>query len=304
MTSTQPAKSLVLAALIAVQVLFGINYVVSKIVVGAFPPLVWASIRIIISAIVMVAFAYFSGRKHPAGGKKFFIPLIAYALMGSVINQGSFLVGLKYTTSTNSAILNTLIPVFTLLLVTVRGQEPATMRRIIGFICSFAGVLVVRKVEEFSLSDQTLVGDLLMILNCFSYACFLSYSKKFWEQHDARWSTAWMFIYGSVGLTLLAIPQYMTFQWPEMTAQLWAASIFAVLGATLLTYFLNFWALAHAKSSHVALMIYIQPVITSGIAWYWYGEVVTLRTILASFLIFFGVYLGMVGPKLDRTAKA
>ena len=42
----------VLAALITVQVLFGLNYVVTKLVVDAFPPLVWASIRAIIVAVI------------------------------------------------------------------------------------------------------------------------------------------------------------------------------------------------------------------------------------------------------------
>src|SRR5262249_33044935 len=146
---------MVIAALLAVQVLFGAGYVVSKVLVGVFPPLVWASIRIIVSAALMMGFAIGSGRKHPTDGRKFFIPLIGYALLGMIINQSSFLVGLKYTTSTNSAVLNTLIPIFTLLIVTVRGQEPATSRRVVGFFLSLVGVLVIRHVENFSFSDST-----------------------------------------------------------------------------------------------------------------------------------------------------
>lgn len=293
MIGTQTSPRLVLAALITVQVLFGINYVVSKIVVGAFPPLVWASIRIIISSVVMVTVAIFTGRKHPKGGARFFGPLVFYALLGTIINQASFLVGLSYTTSTNSAILNTLIPVFTLLIVTIRGQEPMTARRAVGFVCAFAGVLVIRKVEDLSLSNATLIGDMLTILNCLSYGLFLSFSKKFLEAHDPIWTTAWLFIYGSVGITGLAIPDWLTFEWPTMNPNLWAAVIFAVLGATLMTYFLNFWALAHAKSSQVALFIYLQPVVASLIAWIWLGEVITLRTVMASGCIFVGLVLAI-----------
>ncbi len=300
MTKTAPSTRLVFLALIVIQVLFGINYVVSKVVVGFFPPLLWSSIRIIISSLVMLGFALSSGRKHPVGGWKYFGPMVIFALLGTIINQASFLVGLKYTTSTNSAILNTLIPIFTLLIVTLRGQEPATLMRVIGFISAFAGVLVIRKVEEFSLSNTTMVGDLLTILNCLSYGLFLSYSKNFLTKHDPVWTTTWLFIYGSVGLTLLAIPDWMNVVWPVMTPTLWGAVLFAILGATLATYFLNFWALAHAKSSHVAVFIYLQPVVTSVITWLWYDEVVTLRTVLASGLIFVGLLLSITkfGSKL------
>lgn len=288
-----PHPALVMAALIAVQVLFGLNYVISKVVVGAFPPLVWASIRIVIAAAILTLVAIVLKRPHPKGGRVFFVPLIIFALLGTIINQGSFLVGLSYTTSTNSAVLNTLIPVFTLLIVTLRGQEPASPSRVIGFISALAGVLVLRRVEDFKISDQTFIGDLLTMVNCLSYAFFLSYGKPFLEKYDRLWSTAWLFIYGSVGLSLVSLPSWQGFAWPEMTPLLWGCAAFAIVGGTLLTYFLNNWALAYAKSSHVALWIYVQPVIAALLAWAWLGQEITSRTVVSSALIFFGMYLGL-----------
>lgn len=303
MSGSKPAKSLVFTALITIQVLFGINYVVSKVVVSVFPPLVWASARIIVSSLIMLAAGLLFRRGHfPRDGKKFFIPLIAFALLATIINQTSFLVGLRYTTATNSAILNTLIPVFTLLIVTLRGQEPLTVKRGLGFILAFGGVLAIRKVEEISFSNQTMIGDLLTVLNCLSYALFLSYSKSFLEKHDRIWTTVWLFIYGSVGITLIAIPDWMTFQMPELTPSLMASMAFAVIGGTLLTYFLNVWTLAHAKSTSVAIFIYLQPVVATALAWTWFGEQPTLRTILSSLLIFGGVLLSLAPAVAKQSA--
>src|SRR5690606_1625764 len=119
----------------------------------------WANIRILISAGILFIIAILSRRPHPEGGRRFFVPLMGLALVGTIINQGCFLVGLSYTTPTNSAILTTLIPVFTLLIVTLRGQEPVTIRRVLGFVCALGGVLVLRRVEEFTFSDKTAIGD-------------------------------------------------------------------------------------------------------------------------------------------------
>jgi drug/metabolite transporter (DMT)-like permease len=286
-----PSALSVFLALLAVQLLFGSGYVVSKIIVGVFPPLVWASIRIIISAIIMMGIALSSGRRSPRSWNQFFKPLIGFALLGMIINQSSFLVGLKFTTSTNSAILNTLIPLFTLALVTIRGVEKFTALRGVGFLLALAGVLSIRHIEDFHLSDQTVIGDLLTILNCLSYSVFLVLGKSFLEKHDKIWTTAWLFVYGSIGITLLAIPDYLHFQFPEMTPLLWFCAAFAVIGTTLLTYFLNFWALAHAKSSSVALYIYLQPVVASAVAYFFFGEQVTLRTVVSALLIFLGMLL-------------
>lgn len=289
----KPSPKLVLAALIAVQVLFGINYVVTKVVISVFPPLLWASFRIIIASLFMLSAALFSGHEHPKDGKKFFKPLVGLAFLGIIINQGSFLVGLRYTTATNSAILNTLIPVFTLLLVTIRGQEKMTRRKIFGFGFALAGVLAIRNFEEISFSNTTWIGDLLTVLNCLSYAFFLSYGKKFLEGHDRFWTTFWLFAYGSLGLTLLGAPDWLSFTWPTLTAPLLACMAFAIIGGTLLTYFLNFWALAHARSSSVALFIYVQPIVATLLAWFWMGQTPTLRTVISSSLIFLGMLLGL-----------
>jgi drug/metabolite transporter (DMT)-like permease len=158
---------------------------------------------------------------------------------------------------------------------------------------AFSGVLVLRNVEKFNLSDKTLWGDLLQVLNCLSYAFFLAYGKKFLETHDRLWATGWMFTYGSVGLTLLSVSEWESFAWPPMTTELWWCMVFAVVGGTLLTYFLNNWALAKTHSSHVALFIYIQPVVASMLAWAWKGENPTLRTYASSAMIFLGMYLSL-----------
>jgi len=297
MNAVSPNPLYVLFALILVQILFGLNYVISKIVVDLFPPLVWASIRIIISALIMLLAAVIWKRPHPKGGAKFFVPLIGFALLGTIVNQGSFLVGLHYTTSTNSAVLNTLIPVFTCLFVTLRGQEKMGLLRVLGLMCALAGVLVIRRVEDFTLSNDTFVGDLLTILNCFSFGLFLAYAKEFIEKHDRVWTTAWMFIYGSVGLTLISVPEWSNFHKVEMSTVLAACMVFAVVGGTLLTYFLNNWALAHTQSSHVALFIYIQPVVATVFAWMWKSEPITMRTIISCCLIFLGVYFAVDRPK-------
>lgn len=295
--TTAPSRKAVFAALISVQVAFGINYVVTKQILDVFPPLVWASIRIIVASLLMVCIALGMKRKHPPMTRDFFKPLIVFALLASIINQGSFLMGLRYTTPTNSAILNTLIPVFTLLIVTLRRQEPLNWKRAAGFVISLAGVLSIRKLEDFSLSNKTMIGDLLTILNCACYALFLSVSKKFMERNDRVWSTAWIFLYGSVGLSLLAIPDWSTFHWPILTSQLAAQMTFAIFGGTVLTYFLNMWALAHTHSSSVAIFIYIQPIIASALAWIWLDQPISSRTVISSILIFTGVLLALKPTK-------
>jgi drug/metabolite transporter (DMT)-like permease len=288
-----PAAGLVLLALIAVQFCFGANYVVSKVVVSHFPPLVWAGIRIFVATVVLFAVCFLSGRKRPALTKDYLVPMIGFALMGTVLNQAAFLTGLSLTTAANSAVLNTLIPVATLAIVTLRKQEPFNWQKGMGFVLALAGVLTVRKIEDVRFTDSTFVGDLLNIFNCIVYGCFLSYSKNFMSKHDALWTTAFLFLYGTIGINLLAIPQWISFVSPEMTTELWGASAFAILFGTLAAYFLNFWALKYANPSQVALFIYLQPIIATSVAYFWLGQGITLRVAIATMLIFSGMVVAI-----------
>jgi len=298
MSTVSPHPFLVIFSLICVQVCFGANYVISKVVVTHFPPLVWASIRISIATLVIWAFnLIFRRQSMPKLDREYLLPMVGFALLGTILNQVTFLMGLSMTTSTNSAILNTMIPVATLAIVTMRGQESLTANRALGFVLALTGVLSIRKIENFQLTDQTFIGDLLNLANCIFYAFFLSFSKKFMEKYDAFWTTAFLFLYGSIGITLISIPSWSGFVMPEMTTELKNASLFAVVFGTLVPYFLNFWALRHARSSQVALFIYVQPIVASFIAWKWYSEVITTRTVLSSLLIFFGMLFALSKAK-------
>lgn len=290
-----PSALSIILALVGVQLCFGSNYVVSKIILTTFPPLVWAGIRIAIATVVMFGVCILSGRPRPKLDREFLYPMIGLSLMGTILNQASFLVGLSLTTATNSAVLNTLIPIATLAIVTLRGHEELNWKKGLGFCLALTGVLTIRRFEDVRFTDSTFIGDLLTVFNCLIYACFLSYSKKFIERHDTLWVTAFLFLYGTVGINLIAIPAWLSFSPPEMTPTLWIVATYAIVVGSLLAYFLNFWALKHAKASQVALFIYLQPIIASAIAYFWLNEIITLRTAGATCLIFSGFVFALSG---------
>lgn len=285
---------LVVPALLFVQVLFGINYVTSKMIMNQIPVLVWASIRIVLAAAIMVLVALtLRKNSRPVFKGNYLKSIVVFAIFGVILNQTAFLFGLAHTTATNSSILNSLIPVFTLLFATVLGKEKLTIHKVFGFLFAMSGVLVLRRIENFSLHDSTLFGDALTVFNslCFSY--FLVKSKNFMETQDRVWATAAIFVVGALGVGLVSIPSWVGFEWPSLSLELVLCMTYGILAATVVTYFLNNWTLAHTQSSNVALYIYLQPAIAAFLGWLLLDEVVTFREVAATGLIFVGVLLGL-----------
>jgi drug/metabolite transporter (DMT)-like permease len=281
-------------ALLVVQILFGLNYVASKVVLDYMPPLYWGAARMWCAALVMFALTPFVVPKNRRTiDASFLKSCLLFGFFGIALNQAFFLLGLHYTTPANSSILNTMTPVMTLAIALLAGKERFSLIKVLGVTIAFAGVLVLRRFEDFSLSSDTLKGDVFTLLNCLSLALFFIMSRTFLKKHSTFWVTSWMFLFGAILLTFAAVPDYLAGVSRAPTQTEIFAMIYNVVAATVITYFLNSWALARVHSSSVALFIYLQPVISILFSWVVMHEQPTLRMLLAVLTIFSGLSLAL-----------
>lgn len=285
---------LVYLALITIQILFGINFSTSKVIVEQMDPVIWSNIRFFLAGIGMLIITLVAKRPHPKIDKEFLMPIVPLSMFGMALGQGLFLYGLKYTTSVNTAIITTCIPILTLLIVVLRKQESLTVFKAIGFTMAFGGVIFIRDFENFQLSSNTFIGDVMVFLGALCFAVYLSYGKKFLIKYDNLWITTWMFLISGIVMTIWNIPKWPTFTLPNMTTLFVSSAAYTIIGATLITYFLNNWALKRAPSGNVALFIYLQPIVAGIIGWYFLDEIITLRTLFSSALIMSGLAISIL----------
>ena len=282
-------------ALLLVQLLFGLNFPASKIILEQVPPVLWSAVRMAIAAVLMFIAAFIIVPKVDRKMDiRFLQKTFLYGFFGIVLCQTFFMVGLKNTTATNGAVLNTLIPIFTLMFAIVVKKEKFTLNRAFGFLIAVLGVLVLRKIEDFSASMATAKGDLFMILNCMSLAVFFTISRDFLRANSAFWVTAWMFLFGSIVIGLFCMNDFHLLLNAHLSARVLWAMAYNIIGATMLTYFLNSWTLKRVNASSVAVFIYMQPIIAVLYAWGIQHEPPSMRTIVAVLCIFTGVMVGVV----------
>src|SRR5438045_5806849 len=110
--STQHFALRLHAALFTAALLFSINYIISKLAMRSFNPLVFAYLRVVGSAIVLNLIIH--ERTPAALTRRDAWQIAGFAVLGVVINQTFFLTGLAFTTAHVAAILITTIPVFAL----------------------------------------------------------------------------------------------------------------------------------------------------------------------------------------------
>lgn len=263
------------------------------------PPMPWAMIRVVCAAVFLLVIAWALGRpfpKRPADLGR----LALFSIFGVVVNQICFVEGLARTTPSHSALVNTTIPVGTLLVAWLLGRETLDAKKIAALTVSLAGVLCLILPGVSASSGGSLLGDLLTIVNALSYALFLVLAKPVLSRTDPLAATALLLGFGAIVIVVVGIPAWGGFDVSTLTPQAWAIAAFIIVFATAGAYLGNSWALARADSSFVALFIYLQPLIAVAMSAALRAQPPGWRELLGGALIFLGVYLAVPRGSLRR----
>lgn len=253
-------------ALLCVSLLFGVNYVATKRLVGDVAPAAWVLYRIAGGGLLLVALAAIWRRPWPRGGMLLWLGIAG--LLGVLLNQILFTEGMARTTPARSAVLNATIPVWTMLLAVRLRQEHLRPSRIVAVLLALGGVLVLLRADRgFEGAGGTLLGDLLTLANVLCFALFLVLMRALRAGADPVAAAAWFYVIATpfaFGYAHGAVePQDLA----ELTAPgVWPWALHAIAGATVLTYLLNNWALRHTDPSRVALYIPLQPVVATALS--------------------------------------
>lgn len=283
-------------ALIAVQLMFGSWPIVGKIALRALPSTGLVALRIGGATIVFIILQRILGQlRIPA--KRDLAWLALYSLLGAVLNQLLFVKGLSLTTVINATLLGTTIPVFTLLVSIVFGYDRLSVRKALGILLAAGGVVYLVDPLRADFSGQTVLGNLLILLNSLFYGAYIALSKDLLKRYGALTFITWIFIFGSLFTIPIGAYTFAGAPLGNVGPGIVLAVVYIILVPTVGAYYANAWALARVSPSTVAVYIYLQPLIAFALAPLILGESWNSRTWIASLLIFAGVAVVIKRPR-------
>jgi drug/metabolite transporter (DMT)-like permease len=282
--------------LLTVQIMFGSLPVVGKFVMQVIPAFSLVGFRVGITTIALVTFQIYR-RDLWLKDKKDYKILALFGLIGVVLNMTLFIVGLSLTTASNSSLLAVTIPIFTLTIGSILGFEKLRTRKIFGIVLAAIGVVFLINPTTASFSNQTTIGDILVVLNSLSYGVYVAISKETIARNGAIKSITWMFIFASLVSVPIGLHSLYTVDISSVQPIVWLAIIHIAMFCTTMPYILNAWSLARVNPSTVAVYVYLQPVIGFVLAVLVLGEKVDFKLIIAAILIFVGVFFVTAKPK-------
>jgi len=213
------------------------------------------------------------------------------ALLGVVINQGMFLVGLSRSTPMNAGLVMSMIPVFTFAIAAAVGQERFSALRAAGVLIALVGMapLLFGDGGGARILAHYGPGNLLMVGNALSYSIYLVIAKPLTERYPALVILAWNYVLSFVALPFFASGAKLLPD-PGATSAWWSLA-FIIAFPTVISYLLAMVGLARVRASTTAIYVYSQPLIAGIASWLVFGEEPTAAMLIAAVALFIGIWL-------------
>jgi drug/metabolite transporter (DMT)-like permease len=217
--------------------------------------------------------------------------LILCGLSGVAVNQLLFFKGLSITTPINAALMMTTTPILVLLLSGIFHDEKVTWLKILGVVCGASGaVLIILSGTELTRGAGQTMGDVFVLINAASYAIFLVIVKPLMKKYHPVTIITWVFFFGWFFVLPVGWNEFSSIQWDQFTGAICIELAFIVFFTTFLAYLLNTVAMRQAAPSVVGIYIYLQPALATIAALALNRDEYPLIKIIATMLIFLGVY--------------
>jgi len=291
-------RTLALLAALVATTIYGLNHTIAK---GLMPtyigPFGFILLRVLGAAILFWIIGFWGPKERI--DKKDWKRIILCAVFGMVINMLMFFKGLSLSTPINASIIVTISPIFVFLISAFFIKEKITLIKYFGISLGFAGALALIFFGNEIRQDapNVTLGNILFVVNATSYGIYLIIIKPLTLKYHPYTLMKWIFLIAVIINLPITISEFMEVKWASLPFEaIWKLS-FVVIGTTFLTYLLNVFALRELKASTVGVFMYLQPPIAIIFAIVVGSDSLTLVKIIATLLIFAGVYLVSKKPK-------
>lgn len=272
--------------------IYGLNHTIAKAVMPEYiKPFGFIMLRVTGAAILFWLISFLFPKEKVATSD--WLRLIACAIFGMVINMLLFFKGLSLSTPINSSVIITISPILVLIMSSYLLREKITFLKVSGIIIGLSGALMLVLFSgEFRQDAPNIpLGNLLFIINAFSFGVYLILVKPLAAKYHPITLMKWLFLCAFIINFPITFSEFKEVQWQALPSKAIWSMVFVVLGTTFSTYLLNVFAIKQLSASTLSSFIYLQPLIAIIFAIIMGMDELNTLKVAAGILVFLGVYL-------------
>ncbi len=262
--------------LLTITAMWGLTFPAMKVSLDYLPPILFLAYRFGMASLLMLIIFRSRVLRRETLYEGFLLGLTLF------FGNGLQIVGLKYTTASNSAFITSLYVVFTPFIAYFLLRERIKARDVLSLGIALTGLYLIS-----GAGTRVSYGDILTALCAVSFAFQIVLVQKFGEKDYlslAFWQISWNFLFSLV-FALLFEPKVFPRELPP-----WLGLIYTAIFGTVIAFTLQVKYQKHTTAYKAALIYSMEPIFGSLSAFILLGERFTKRALAGAFLIMAGVW--------------
>lgn len=292
--------------LIFLCLVWGSTWVAIKMTLEGFPPLLGAAARFTAATIVLFIYLKMKRLSLKTTAREFRL-LLATAFLMYVMDYGMIYWGEQYLSAGVTAILFSTFAIFTALQSNFLFKNEAfSPKRFIGLLIGFSGVVLVfyDQVVSTHFDLMVILASLAILVSAVSAAMSTVIVKKYLPRMNAIQITFHQLAWGTVFLGILGLaledPSSIHLSTRALTSVLYMGIV-----ASAAAFVLYYNLLSQMSAISLSLIIYIIPVVALLSDYFFFGELLSIRSLIGMIVIFSGIWMsrerGARKNKLPKT---
>lgn len=268
----------------------GATSTVTKIGLLDIPPFSFVFLRFLIASICLIPIVVYKKKTIKA-----YLNLAPLSLLAT-INILLFIIGIRITTATIGQLLYAATPFLTGVILYVLYKEKLARNAILGIIIGFLGttiVVVLPVIERHNPFSGSLLGNLLISTGVISWSFYMVYSKKILKKYSPfDVTSSFIFVTALVSSPFFIAELFSGSRWWGNVSFNSVASFgYVTIVSTIVTYFLNQYAIKHGGSVFASMSFYLLPIFAFLFAFLLLGEHLTPGLFIGGLFVLFGIFL-------------
>ena len=290
-------------AMLVANITWGLMSPIVKIVLasGVVAPMLIVDFRMAGAAALFWLTSLFMPKEHvPARDK---LLLCGAGMLGILLNQGCFVIGVSMTTPSEASLVTTTMPMWVMLLAWLILREPISLKKASGIVIGATGavILLVGNTSQVVAATNPTLGDFVVLMAQLSFALYLTLYRNFIRRYSLVTLMKWMFLSATVLSLPVSIPVVTSTSWGEIGPVEWGGIAIIVVCATYLAYICMMTGQKHLRPTVVGIYNYLQPIVATIVGITLGIDSFTLVKGIAVLLIFSGVWLVTTSRSLAST---
>lgn len=288
------AQTKAILAAFTAHMLWGAGTPLFKLSFADIPPITFAAIRFWFTAILLLGYLFYKKTELSFTRKDFLITLAVGISITAHI--GLYFFGLSLSNGLNTSIIVSMSPIVTVFFAFLFHKEEISSFMLMGIGIAFIGGLIIigQPILSLGIQNKTIViGNIILFISVIMAVISAFFLKTIAKKYPSTHINAVIF---SVGFLL-----FLPFAFLEYRQQpLWINSlsyvsgvgiIYAVVGNSVLAYFLYTKAYQTLKMTQVETSAYIMPVIGVLLSTLILGEKMSVFFVVGAIVTAFGIFL-------------